>query len=97
MSPTMATYDGEWVNGKQHGEGVLVFKDGSKMKGTFKQGKPHGDMVMTHANGILNKFMTFKDGKVVSDVSDESSDLESDEEEEEEESDEDEDEDEESP
>ena len=35
-------YEGEWVHGKRHGEGVLIDDSGARFVGKFKQGLPHG-------------------------------------------------------
>lgn len=39
---TEAQYVGEFCKGKRKGMGVLVYKDGSKFSGEFKDGVPHG-------------------------------------------------------
>ena len=70
LSDVMAVYEGEWVDGKQEGDGVLTFKDGSKLKGDYLGGKPHGDMTLVHPNGVLNKLLTYKNGKIVESESD---------------------------
>ncbi|MDP7176412.1 MAG: membrane-binding protein, partial [SAR324 cluster bacterium] len=31
---------GEWKDGKKHGKGTILFKDGSKMEGEFRDDKP---------------------------------------------------------
>ncbi|ESO89935.1 hypothetical protein LOTGIDRAFT_192458 [Lottia gigantea] len=36
-------YEGEWHNGKKHGQGRLVMKDGSYVEGQFKNGEIDGD------------------------------------------------------
>jgi len=33
-----AYYDGEWKNGLPHGQGKLIYDDGSMYEGCFKQG-----------------------------------------------------------
>ena len=38
----VATYDGEWQNGEQHGYGILKASDGSRYEGVFQAGKRHG-------------------------------------------------------
>lgn len=32
-------YAGEWANNRKHGEGVLTFSDGKKLRGLFSDGK----------------------------------------------------------
>lgn len=38
----MLIYDGNWVAGVYHGDGVLVYDNGDRYTGTFKNGKRHG-------------------------------------------------------
>ncbi|KAJ4462138.1 putative radial spoke head 1 [Paratrimastix pyriformis] len=47
----IAKYDGEWVDFKKCGEGVMHFPDGSMYKGHFQDGKRHGHGVYTYPNG----------------------------------------------
>ena len=35
-------YQGEWLNGKKHGHGVLIMRDGSSFVGQFKDGEING-------------------------------------------------------
>lgn len=48
----IASYDGDWLLGRMHGKGVLVFASGDSYKGQFVHGAPHGDGTFTFANGI---------------------------------------------
>jgi hypothetical protein len=45
--PTGTKYEGPWVDGKAHGEGVLSFPDGSVYKGSFVHGDRSGKGIMT--------------------------------------------------
>lgn len=45
-------YQGEWVNGKKHGQGVLIMKDGSKFVGEFKDGEICGQGTKTYECGM---------------------------------------------
>jgi hypothetical protein len=35
-------YEGEWKDGKRHGQGTLYYKSGSRYEGEWKDGKRHG-------------------------------------------------------
>ena len=39
---TQATYSGEWLGGFRHGNGTIVFKDGTSFVGKWQYGCPHG-------------------------------------------------------
>lgn len=45
-------YQGEWVNGRKHGEGVLLMKDGSSFVGTFCNGEITGQGTKTYEDGM---------------------------------------------
>ena len=36
------SYTGGYVNGHEHGEGLMTYSDGSKYKGAFVEGKRQG-------------------------------------------------------
>ena len=38
----MLIYDGNWVGGLYHGDGMLIYENGDKYTGTFDNGKRHG-------------------------------------------------------
>lgn len=40
--PGIPTWQGEWANGKPHGQGTATHKDGEKYVGTYKAGLYHG-------------------------------------------------------
>ncbi len=35
-------YEGEWIDGKISGYGILMYPDGDKYEGEWKDGKMHG-------------------------------------------------------
>ena len=39
---SQATYSGQWLGGFRHGEGTLVFTDGTRYSGQWQLGQPHG-------------------------------------------------------
>jgi len=51
-------YDGEFLGGQRHGEGILYQADGSIYKGQFRFNKPNGQGVLRRKNGdeIVGKF-----------------------------------------
>ncbi|CAK0791426.1 unnamed protein product, partial [Prorocentrum cordatum] len=46
-----ASYEGSWRQEQKHGEGRLVFSDGSKYEGQFRSDRKHGRGKYTYANG----------------------------------------------
>jgi formylglycine-generating enzyme required for sulfatase activity len=57
-----ATYSGDILNGKPHGQGTVTFVDGKKYVGEFEYGKKHGHGTLTDLNGTI--FVgEFKDDK----------------------------------
>eukprot|EP00913_Durusdinium_trenchii_P002847 g2635.t1 len=46
-----ATYEGGWLNGQKHGNGVLTGKDGAKYVGQFKHDKKEGQGVYYYPSG----------------------------------------------
>ena len=46
-----ATYEGEWLDGNFHGNGSLVFDDGSKYEGSWVEGKRQGFGIHTNPDG----------------------------------------------
>ncbi|CAH1180418.1 unnamed protein product [Phaedon cochleariae] len=56
------TYKGDWVNGRMHGNGVRIYKDGSSYRGDFRYGKRHGRGQMWYADE------SFYDGDWVKDA-----------------------------
>ena len=45
------TYEGEWKDGRQHGQGKETDADGDTYEGEWKDGKTHGQGKETHADG----------------------------------------------
>lgn len=56
-------YEGEWKWDFRHGWGTMTTKDGSKIKGEWQNGKPHGYTCMHDANGALMYEGEYKCGK----------------------------------
>lgn len=56
-------YNGEWKWDQRHGEGELKCTDGSTIKGSFQNGKPHGMATVVDKNGAQIYEGEFKDGK----------------------------------
>jgi hypothetical protein len=68
-----AKYEGDWVNGKREGKGVMIYgkphyknQNGqTKYDGEWKNDKQHGKGIMYYLNGLLNEG-EWKEGKFVS-------------------------------
>ena len=45
------SYDGEWKNGKMHGRGRYLFKDGTTYEGYFDSNKQHGEGIAEYLKG----------------------------------------------
>ena len=43
-------YEGDWINGKKHGKGIIVFKDGARYEGEFQNGSKHGIGTIIYAS-----------------------------------------------
>ena len=56
-------YDGDIVQGKKEGKGILKFKDGTEYEGEFKDDNFNGNGVLKYYNGRKYEG-TFKDGKM---------------------------------
>ena len=48
--PDGRTYDGQWLNGKQHGAAIYTNVKGEKKRGNWIDGKKNGDLVLLEAN-----------------------------------------------
>ena len=60
--PDRQKYEGEWKDGKRHGQGTFTFPDGRKYVGEWKDGKRDGQGTHTLTDG--RKFVReWKDGK----------------------------------
>ena len=49
--PDGSKYEGEWKDGKQHGQGTYSWHDGDQYVGEWKDDKPHGQGIYTWPNG----------------------------------------------
>ena len=55
-------YVGNWIDGKQNGQGTLTYPDGENYVGSWKDGKKNGQGTHTHFDG--RKYVgEYKDGK----------------------------------
>jgi len=61
-SPRGGKYEGEYKDGKRHGQGTYTFPDGKKYVGGWKDSKYHGQGTLTSSDG---KYFVgeFKDSK----------------------------------
>jgi hypothetical protein len=52
-------YEGDWLRGKKHGPGTLIFGNGDKYFGDFKNDVYEGDGEITYKNGdkFVGKFI----------------------------------------
>ena len=48
-------YEGEYKDGKPHGQGTYTWADGGKYVGEYKDGKKHGQGTFTYADGRIKK------------------------------------------
>ena len=46
-----AKYEGDWVEGKREGKGVMTWKNGNKCDCEWKNDKRHGKGTLTYSNG----------------------------------------------
>ena len=46
-------YEGEFKDGKKHGQGTYKYKDGMIYVGEWKKGKKHGQGTLTYADGRI--------------------------------------------
>lgn len=44
-------YEGDWLEGQPHGEGLYTFADGNRLEGQFEAGQVHGRARLIYANG----------------------------------------------
>ena len=62
--PNGDKYKGEWKNGKKHGIGVTISKDGKIIEeGAYKDGKKEGLWVIFYENGQKQIELTYIEGK----------------------------------
>ena len=60
-----AWYEGDFKDGKWHGNGTYCWPDGGKYIGQFLNGLLHGEGVLYHTNGTSNK-VTYNNGNCIS-------------------------------
>jgi hypothetical protein len=56
-------YEGEFKDGKRHGQGTGTYLNGEKYVGEFKEGKRHGQGTYTYSDGSKYEG-EFKDGEI---------------------------------
>ena len=49
-------FEGNWQNGKPHGQGVMINANGQQLQGYFKQGKLMQNMMLTFNESKFRKF-----------------------------------------
>ena len=57
------TYDGQFADGQMNGKGTLKWKDGKKLIGEFKDGKPEGECEQVSPDGKTKKCL-YEAGKL---------------------------------
>ena len=59
------SYEGEWKEDKNSGNGTLIWKKGAKFVGEFLNGLRHGHGVLTYAedSALLSYYGEWKEGK----------------------------------
>merc|ERR1712003_257963 len=57
-------YEGEFCDGRKHGEGTLKWPDGRSYSGQWCEGKQHGNAIATTARG-LKRNSRWRQGKFV--------------------------------
>jgi hypothetical protein len=61
-----SSYEGDWFDGEQNGDGKYVWLDGTEYNGEWYRGKMHGAGIMKYSTGdIFEGF--FRDGNVFED------------------------------
>ena len=55
LTTPLGTYEGQFEQGDEHGQGTMTYKDGSVYKGSFEEGAPHGQGTMTYKDGSVYK------------------------------------------
>ena len=56
-------YEGEWKDGKMHGQGTMIYSDGGNYKGEWKDGNKHGQGTVILFDGDKYE-VEWKDGKM---------------------------------
>ena len=65
-----AKYEGKWLEGQKHGEGVLTYTDGRTVKGTWRHNKQVGKAVITDPRTGEVLFARFDDLGKLAEVKD---------------------------
>ena len=55
--PDGGVYDGQWVDGSEHGIGMLTNPDGSQFKGEFVGGMRHGEGLLLDSDGEVEQYV----------------------------------------
>lgn len=57
-SDIISSYQGGWLGGRFHGQGVRIFPDGARYEGEYAEGKPHGIgcLVYSQLSAYVKKF-----------------------------------------
>eukprot|EP01138_Halocafeteria_seosinensis_P005194 gb/GECG01005311.1/.p1 GENE.gb/GECG01005311.1/~~gb/GECG01005311.1/.p1 ORF type:complete len:658 (+),score=85.63 gb/GECG01005311.1/:1-1974(+) len=48
-------YIGEFVGGARHGNGVYIWRDSSRLKGSWNSGRPHGHCKISSVSGLVER------------------------------------------
>lgn len=59
------TYEGEFLNDKKHGKGVLVWREGGKYEGEFQMDMKNGEGKLYDADGRLVRVGKWKHNEMV--------------------------------
>jgi hypothetical protein len=59
LSPDSSMYYGEMKDGKRHGYGLVLYKNGGNYEGYWKKGRKHGEGTRLYRNGdvYIGKFI----------------------------------------
>ena len=63
------SYEGEWKNGLFHGQGELTYADGTRLQGTFIDGRINGWAISISPDGEIHEYYFDHDGQVVVSIS----------------------------
>ena len=58
-----AKYEGDWKDGKRHGQGTLTWTNGNMYEGEWKDNKKHGKGTTSDEDGFVTLIVTFKKNK----------------------------------
>ena len=50
-----SSYEGQWINDKNEGEGKEIWPDGTKFEGSYKEGVKHGFGIFVWSNNCSYK------------------------------------------